>query len=153
MSVKKPSTTTHDQVRSSVVRRPTGAAAAARAASTFQGSTTPAADPKPGAAATQLVTLHLVPAYHLSLRQRALTEDTSLTGLLSTAITACLSNPDHLAEASQPYYRAPRGADSQRTTALIDRNDHRTLKQLALLHTTSVQALCTAALTLTYPPK
>ena len=150
MSVKKPSTTTHDQVRSSVVRRPAGAAAAARAASTFQGSTA-AADPTPGG--TQLVTLHLDPAYHLSLRQRALTEDTSLTALLGTAITACLSNPDHLAEASQPYHRAKRAADSQRTTALIDRGDHRTLKQLALLHTTSVQALCTAALMLTYPPK
>ena len=151
MSVKKP--TTHDQVRSSVVRRPTGAAAAARAASTFQGSATPSGDdPKPGAA-TQLVTLHLDPAYHLSLRQRALNEDTSLTGLLTTAITACLSDPDHLAEAARPYYRAKRSADSQRTTALIDRAEHRALKQLALLHTTSVQALCTAALMLTYPPK
>ena len=151
MSVKKPSAT-HEQVRSSVVRRPAGAAAAARAASTFQGGPAAAADSKPGAK-TQLVTLHLDPAYHLSLRQRALTEDTSLTALLSTAITACLSNPDHLAEASQPYYRAKRSDDSQRTTALIDRGDHRTLKQLALLHTTSVQALCTAALMLTYPPK
>ena len=150
MSVKKPSAT-HDQVRSSVVRRPAGAAAAARAASTFQGGPAAAADSKPGAK-TQLVTLHLDPVYHLSLRQRALTEDTTWGALLSTAVTACLADPDKLVAAAEPYYRVV-PADPQRTTAYIDKTDYLTLKQLALVHSTSVHALITAALMTTYPPK
>ncbi|MCX8559234.1 hypothetical protein OS121_29750 [Mycolicibacterium mucogenicum] len=147
MSVKKPSTA--DQVRSSIVRRPEGAAAAARAASTFQGSAT--ASSKSDAKKT-LVTIKLAPAYHLSLRQRALTEDTTWGALLSTAVTACLADPDKLVAAAEPYYRVV-PADPQRTTAYIDKTDYLTLKQLALVHSTSVHALITAALMTTYPPK
>lgn len=147
MSVKKPSTA--DQVRSSIVRRPEGAAAAARAASTFQGSATGSSKSDAG---KTLVTIKLDPAYHLSLRQRALTEDTTWGALLSTAVTACLADPDKLVAAAEPYYRVV-PADPQRTTAYIDKTDYLTLKQLALVHSTSVHALITAALMTTYPPK
>lgn len=144
MTVKKPSTA--DQVRSSVVRRPEGAAAAARAASTFQGST-PAAGSKSG---SKLATLQLDSGYHRSLRQRALNEDTGVADLVRTAITTCMQAPDKLAAASLPYRRVM-PADPSRTTALIPLDQYRDLKQLSLTHSTTVQALITAALMTVYP--
>lgn len=148
MTVKKPSTA--DQVRSSVVRRPEGAAAAARAASTFQGGDAASASgPKTD---SKLATLQLDAGYHRSLRQRALDEDTGVADLVRTAITACMQNPDKLAAASLPYRRVL-PAEPSRTTALIPLDQYRDLKQLGLTHSTTVQALITAALTTVYPPQ
>jgi hypothetical protein len=141
--------TTADAVRASVIRRPTGAAAAARAASTFQG-TEEARVNSPAAAVHEAMrtTLHLPSSLRTGLKRRALDADTTMTDLIRTAISAGLQDAAGLAAASIAHRRATGGA---RTTLDLPRDMHRTLKRLAADEDTSVQALVSAAIHRVYP--
>lgn len=140
---------TADAVRSSVIRRPTGAAAAARAASTFQGDDAQPSSMPIGAHETMRTTMHLPPALRTSLKRRALDRDTTMSELIRAAISSGLQDdPVALAGASMEHRRASGGA---RTTLDLPRDVHRTLKRLAADEDTSVQALLLAAILRAYP--
>jgi predicted transcriptional regulator len=140
--------TTADAVRTSVIRRPTGAAAAARAASTFQ-SANEARVCTPAAAvhAAMRTTLHLPSSLRTGLKRRALDTDTTMTELIRAAISAGLQDAAGLAAASMAHRRASTGA---RTTLDLPRDMHRALKRLAADEDTSVQALVSAAILRAY---
>lgn len=142
----KPSTTA-DAVRASVIRRPTGAAAAARAASTFQGGDAQRAD-APTVHEAMRTTMHLPPAMRTALKRRALDRDTTMSELIRTAVSSGLQDPAALASASMHHRRTSGGA---RTTLDLPRDVHRTLKRLAADEDTSVQALVLSAIVRTYP--
>jgi hypothetical protein len=138
-----------EAVRAAVIRRPTGAAATARAATTFQvdeaAETPPAASPAYEAMRT---TLHLIPATRTALKRLALDFETTMGDLIRAAINAALRDPSGLAAASM----AQRGASGGvRTTLDLPRSIHRTLKRLAADEDTSLQALVVAAILQTYP--
>lgn len=141
-----------DAVRASVIRRPTGAAAAARAASTFEDPNKGRLDsPAARSAATHeamRTTLHLTPSVRTGLKRRALDSDTTMTELIRAAISAGLEDPAGLAAASMEHRRATSGA---RTTLDLPRDIHRTLKRLAVDEDTSVQALVVTAILRVYP--
>jgi hypothetical protein len=146
---------TADAVRASVIRRPTGAAAAARAASTFQNAEQPrpAAPAAPTSAAVVVheamrTTLHLAPSVRTGLKRCALDSDTTMTELIRAAIGAGLQDAAGLAAASMEHRRASGGA---RTTLDLPRDMHRTLKRLAADEDTSVQALVVAAIMRVHP--
>ncbi|EFG79692.1 hypothetical protein HMPREF0591_0399 [Mycobacterium parascrofulaceum ATCC BAA-614] len=134
-------------MRASVIRRPTGAAAAARAASTFQSATEERFDQPAGRTAgpheAMRTTLHLAPALRTGLKRRALDSDTTMTELIRAAISAALQDAAGLAAASMEHRRASSGA---RTTLDLPRGIHRTLKRLAADEDTSVQALVVTAI-------
>jgi hypothetical protein len=141
---------TADAVRASVIRRPTGAAAAARAASTFQ-SADEARTNSPASASVHeamRTTLHLTPSLRTGLKRRALDSDTTMTELIRAAISTGLQDAAGLAAASMEHRRASSGA---RTTLDLPRDMHRTLKRLAADEDTSVQALVVAAIRRAYP--
>jgi hypothetical protein len=141
--------TTADAVRASVIRRPTGAAAAVRAASTFQGNEE-AHLSRPAAAVHEAMrtTLHLPLSLRTGLKRHALDADTTMTDLIRAAIGAGLQDAAGLAAASMAHRRASGGA---RTTLDLPRDMHRTLKRLAADEDTSVQALVSAAIQRAYP--
>lgn len=141
--------TTADAVRASVIRRPTGAAAAARAASTFQsGGEAPVHVPAAVVHEAMRTTLHLPSYLRTGLKLRALDSDTTMTELIRAAISAGLANAAELAAASMTHRRASSGA---RTTLDLPRDMHRALKRLAADEDTSVQALVMAAILRIYP--
>jgi len=140
---RKPSTA--DVVRASVIRRPTGAAATARAASTFQASDETRTSTVHAPIRT---TLHLPPSSRTGLKRRALDSDTTMTELIRGAISAGLQDTAGLAAASMQHRRAGGGA---RTTLDLPRDMHRTLKRLAAEEDTSVQALVSAAIQQAHP--
>ena len=144
---------TADDVRTSVIRRPTGAAAAARAASTFQNAeeASPANNSVMSTATAHeaiRTTLHLAPMLRIGLKRSALNSETTMTELIRGAISTGLQEPGELAEASMSHRRVSSGA---RTTLDLPRDMHRTLKRLAADEETSVQALVTAAILRAYP--
>ena len=135
-------------MRASVIRRPTGAAAAARAASTFQsGDTQPTSAPATVHEAMR-TTMHLPPAMRTGLKRRALDRDTTMSELIRAAISSGLQDPAALAAASMQHRRIGGGA---RTTLDLPRDVHRTLKRLAADEDTSVQALVLTAIVRAYP--
>ncbi|WP_310772164.1 hypothetical protein [Mycobacterium sp. Z3061] len=141
---------TADAVRAAVIRRPTGAAATARAASTFQGvdavrTTRP---PTPVAYEALRTTLHLLPAMRTALKRRALDLDTTMGDLVRGAISSGLQSPGALAGASLVHRGTSGGV---RTTLDLPRASHRALKRLAADEETSVQALVVAAILQAYP--
>jgi hypothetical protein len=146
----KPSTA--DAVRASVIRRPTGAAAAARAASTFETAHEERLNSPPARTAgmheVMRTTLHLAPSLRTGLKRRALDSDTTMTELIRAAISAGLQDAAGLAAASMEHRRASSGA---RTTLDLPRGIHRTLKRLAADEDTSVQALVVTAILRAYP--
>ena len=142
----KPSTA--DAVRASVIRRPTGAAAAARAASTFQGDDTQRTGAPEIVHEAMRTTMHLPPAMRTGLKRRALDRDTTMSELIRAAIRSGLQNPAELAGASMEHRRTSSGA---RTTLDLPRDVHRTLKRLAADEDTSVQALVLTAIVRAYP--
>jgi hypothetical protein len=138
-----------DAVRASVIRRPTGAAATARAASTFQGDdAAPTTVPASPVYEAMRTTLHLVPAMRTALKRRALDLDTTMGELIRTAISSSLRVPSGLALASMEHRGASGGV---RTTLDLPRPLHRTLRRLAADEDTSLQALVVAAILQTYP--
>jgi len=140
---------TADAVRAAVIRRPTGAAAAARAASTFQGAEAPRTrPPTPVAYEALRTTLHLLPAMRTALKRRALDLDTTMGDLVRAAIGSGLQNPGSLAGASMSHRGTSGGV---RTTLDLPRASHRALKRLAADEDTSVQALVVAAILQAYP--
>jgi hypothetical protein len=143
-----------EAARSAVIRRPTGAAATARAASTFQGdfqgddaalTTAPASAVVYEAMRT---TLHLPPATRTALKRRALDLDSTMGDLIRAAISSALQAPRGLAAASIEQRGASGGV---RTTLDLPRPVHRALKRLAADEDTSLQALVVAAILQTYP--
>jgi predicted DNA-binding ribbon-helix-helix protein len=142
----KPSTA--DAVRASVIRRPTGAAAAARAASTFQGGDAQRTGAPAVLHEAMRTTMHLPPAMRTALKRRALDRDTTMSKLIRAAISSGLQDPAALAGASMEHRRASSGA---RTTLDLARDVHRTLKRLAADEDTSVQALVLTAILRAYP--
>lgn len=148
MNAKK--ATTADDVRGSVVRRPTGAAAAARAASTFQGSDSGSTAGGPADDMVRL-TIQLQPELRTALKRRALDEGTTMSDLIRVGVTTCLQGrvSDLVAE-SMPYRRTKAGA---RTTADLPRKMYRKLKLMAVEHDTTMQALILAAILRTYPTR
>jgi hypothetical protein len=140
---------TADEVRAAVIRRPTGAAATARAASTFQGEdAAPTTPPASAVYEAMRTTLHLLPATRTALKRRALDLDTTMGELVRTAISSGLQEPAALAAASMEQRGASGGV---RTTLDLPRSVHRTLKRLAADEDTSLQALVVAAILQTYP--
>jgi len=148
MTVKK--ATTADDVRGSVVRRPTGAAAEARSASTFQGGSSGTTASGPAGDMVRL-TIQLQPELRTALKRRALDESTTMSDLIRAAVTTCLQGrtADLVAE-SMPYRRTKAGA---RTTADLPRKLYRKLKLMAVEHDTTMQALILAAILRTYPTR
>jgi len=139
-----------DAARAAVIRRPTGAAATARAASTFQGddaalTTAPAS---PVVYEAMRTTLHLPSATRTALKRRALDLNTTMGDLIRAAISSALQAPMGLAAASMEQRGASGGV---RTTLDLPRPVHRTLKRLAADEDTSLQALVVAAILQTYP--
>ena len=106
-----------DAVREAVIRRPTGAAATARAASTFQGDLqgedaapiAPTAPPASVVYEAMRTTLHLPPATRTALRRRALDLDTTMGDLIRAAISSALQAPMGLAAASMEQRGASGG--------------------------------------------
>ena len=140
---------TVDAVRAAVIRRPTGAAATARAASTFQGDdAAPTTLPVAGGYEAMRTTLHLVPAMRTALKRRALDLETTMGELIRVAISSSLQAPSGLAAASMEHRGESGGV---RTTLDLPRSMHRTLKRLAADEDTSLQALVVAAILQTYP--
>lgn len=143
------SSTTADAVRASVIRRPTGAAATARAASTFQSDDAArSSTPAPVVHEAMRTTMHLPPAMRTGLKRRALDQDTTMSELIRAAISSGLQDPAALAGASLQHRRTSSGA---RTTLDVPRDVHRTLKRLAADEDTSVQALVLTAILRAYP--
>ena len=143
-----------DAARAAVIRRPTGAAATARAASTFQGDfqgddAAPTISP-PSAVVYEAMrtTLHLLPATRTALKRRALDLETTMGDLIRVAINSALLSPAVLAAASMEHRGASGGV---RTTLDLPRPVHRTLRRLAADEDTSLQALVVAAILQTYP--
>lgn len=139
-----------DAVRDAVIRRPTGAAAKARAASAFQNyddaaetGSTPSRMPYE----SMRTTLHLRPTMRIALKRRALDQETTMGDLIRAAISAALQDPAALARASLRH-RGLRGG--VRTTLDLPRAVHRTLKRVAAEEETSLQALVLAAIEQTY---
>lgn len=141
---------TAESVRAAVIRRPTGAAATARAASTFQGGEDTAQTTPPAAAVqgTMRTTMHLPPPIRIALKRCALDQDTTMGELIRIAISSALQNPAALAKTSMHYHRVGGGV---RTTLDLSRDTHRTLKRLAADEDTSVQALVVAAILRAHP--
>jgi hypothetical protein len=138
-----------EAARAAVIRRPTGAAATARAASTFQGDDAAAITaPATPVYEAMRTTLHLVPAMRTALKRRALDLDTTMGELIRTAISSSLRVPSGLALASMEQRGASGGV---RTTLDLPRPLHRTLRRLAADEDTSLQALVVAAILQTYP--
>jgi predicted transcriptional regulator len=148
MTAKSTKSTTADAVRASVIRRPTGAAAAARAASTFQSADEARVSTAPAVHEAMRTTLHLPSSVRTGLKRRALDADTTMTELIRAAISAGLQDAAGLAMASMAHRRTSSGA---RTTLDLPRDMHRTLKRLAADEDTSVQALVSAAILRVYP--
>jgi hypothetical protein len=141
---------TVDAVWDAVIRRPTGAAAAARAASAFQGYDAAAQNtptPSPLVYEAMRTTLHLHPAMRTALKRRAVDLETTMGELIRAAINSGLQDPAALARASAIHRRAGGGV---RTTLDLPRDMHRTLKRLAADEETSLQALVVAAILQTY---
>jgi len=141
---------TADAVRAAVIRRPSGAAATARAASTFQGEDPARTAPPESAVVYEAMrtTLHLLPATRTALKRCALDLDTSMGELIRAAISSALRDPAGLAAASMERRGESGGV---RTTLDLPRSVHRTLKRLAADEDTSLQALVVAAILRTYP--
>ena len=139
-----------DAVRAAMIRRPTGAAATARAASTFQGDDALGISPPPAAAVYEAMrtTLHFVPATRTALKRRALDLETTMGELIRAAINSALQKPAVLAAASVEHRGASGGV---RTTLDLPRDVHRTLKRLAADEDTSLQALVMASILQAYP--
>ena len=139
-----------DAVRAAVIRRPTGAAATARAASTFQGDDAGGTTPTPAAAVYEAMrtTLHLVPTTRTALKRLALDLETTMGELIRAAISSALQDPSLLAAASIAHRGTSGGV---RTTLDLPRSVHRTLRRLAADEDTSLQALVMAAILATYP--
>jgi hypothetical protein len=139
-----------DAVRAAVIRRPTGAAATARAASTFQGEDAVPTDPSPSAVLYEAMrtTLHLPPATRTGLKRRALDLDATMGDLIRAAINSALQMPAVLAAASMEQRGASGGV---RTTLDLPRPVHRKLKRLAADEDTSLQALVMAAILQAHP--
>jgi len=139
-----------DAVWAAVIRRPTGAAAPARAASTFQGDDAAQSTPTPSPVVHEAMrtTLHLLPAMRTALKRRALDLDTTMGDLIRAAISSGLQDPAALAGASMVHRGAGGGV---RTTLDLPRPSHRMLKRLAADEQTSLQALVMAAILQTYP--
>jgi hypothetical protein len=140
---------TADAVRAAVIRRPNGAAATARAASTFQGDDAARITPPPSPVVYEAMrtTLHLLPAMRTALKRRALDLDTTMGHLIRAAIGSGLQEPAALAGASMVHRGASGGV---RTTLDLPRAVHRRLKRLAADEETSLQALVVAAILQTY---
>ena len=142
-----------DAARAAVVRRPTGAAATARAASTFQGEfqgedVAPTTSPTTVAYEAMRTTLHLPPATRTGLKRRALDLETTMGDLIRAAISHALQMPAVLAAASMEQRGMSGGV---RTTLDLPRPVHRTLKRLAADEDTSLQALVVAAILQNHP--
>jgi hypothetical protein len=140
---------TADAVRAAVIRRPSGAAATARAASTFQGEdAAPTTSPASAVVYEAMrTTLHLLPATRTALKRHALDLDTTMGDLIRAAISSALRDPTGLAAASMERRGESGGV---RTTLDLPRTVHRTLKRLAADEDTSLQALVVAAILQTY---
>ncbi|OBK16095.1 hypothetical protein [Mycobacterium asiaticum] len=137
-------------VRDAVIRRPTGAAATARAASAFQGYDDAAREtssPSPVMYETMRTTLHFHPAVRTGLKRRALDLDTTMGELIRNAIDAGLQDPAALARASMSHRGISGGV---RTSLDLPRPMHRALKRVAADEGTSLQALVAAAILRTY---
>lgn len=147
MSAKK--TTTADQVRASIIRRPVSAAPSARAAETFHSVATPVSVPPPQQPSTppQRTTVVYPPEMRLGLKARAASDDTTVTELVRAAIVVGLSDAAALATESRQH----QAAGGRRSTVDLPADLHRTLKITAAQHDTSVQALIMAAICQTYP--
>ena len=141
---------TADAVWAEAIGEPTGAAATARAASTFLGEdAAPIASPASAVVYEAMrTTLHLLPATRTALKRRALDLDTTMGDLIRAAISWGLENPAALAAASMERRGESGGV---RTTLDLPRGVHRTLKRLAADEDTSLQALVVAAILQTYP--
>src|SRR4051812_43019800 len=101
-----------DAVRVAVIRRPTGAAATARAANAFQGYDDAARiSPSPPSVAHEAMrtTLHMRPAMRIALKRRAVDLDTTMGDLIRAAIDSGLQDPAALARASMMHRGASGG--------------------------------------------
>ena len=141
---------TADMERAAGIYWPTGAAATAPAASTFQDEDAAPTTPPASAVVYEAMrtTLHLLPATRTDLKRRALELDTTMGDLIRAAISSGLRNPAALAAASIERRGESGGI---RTTLDLPRGVHRTLKRLAADEDTSLQALVVAAILQTYP--
>lgn len=142
-----------DAVRAAVIRRPTGAAAAVRAASTFQGVEDPSVSVSSRGAVVDIgpttrTTLHLPPALRIALKRSALDQGTTMGELIRKAVELGLRDPVRLSGLSLTYRRVGGGV---RTTLDIPRPVHQTLKRLAVDQETTVQALVLAAIIAAHP--
>ena len=141
--------TTADPVRASMIRRSTGAAAAARAARTSK-SVDKAHIIRPVSEVPEAMrtTLQLPTSVRTGLKRLALDADTTMTEVIRAAISVGLQDAAGLATVSLAHRRVSSGV---RTTLDLPRDLHRALKRLAADADTSVQALVSAAILQAYP--
>jgi len=132
-----------------VIHRPTGAAAAARAASTSKrADKARISRPTYEVPEAMRTTLHLATSVRTGLKHLALDADTTMTEVIRAAISVGMQDEAGLAAASMAHRRESSGV---RTTLDLPRDLHRTLKLLAADADTSVQALVSAAILQAYP--
>lgn len=136
--------TTADQVRSSIIRRPVSAAPSARAAEIFH-PVVPAA--APADAPPQRTTVVYPPKVRLGLKSHAASRDTTVTELVRVAITDGLIDATALAKSARQFH----GVSGRRSTVGLPADLYKTLKMTAARHDTTVQALLLAAIHRTYP--
>ncbi|AYE99694.1 hypothetical protein C0J29_32565 (plasmid) [Mycobacterium paragordonae] len=127
----------------SLIRRPTTARPAARAADTFQ---IPAAA-QPPAGATHRTTVTYPAPLLLGLKTAALNNRGTLGELVRAAIAAALTTPDRLAAKAAANQRVT----GTRTTLDLPAEQHRRLKVLAAENGVTVQALVIAAIAHAHP--
>ena len=140
---RKPSTA--DAVRASVIRRPTGAAATARAASTFQASDETRTSTVHAPIRT---TLHLTPSLWTGLKRPRWTRhhhDRTNSGSHQRGTTGHGWASSGLNATSASRWQGAHNATD------LPRDMHRTLKRLAAEEDTSVQALVSTAIQQAHP--
>lgn len=141
MNMKK--STTAEQIRSSIIRRPVVPTPATRAADTFQRAAALPSDDQP----PRRVTVVYPPGLRRALKTRAAAEDTTVTELVRAAVRTAVTDVSALAESSRQHLAVV----GRRTTVDLPADLHRTLKLAAAERDTTVQSMILAALHQTYP--
>ena len=134
-------------VTAGLVRRPSAATPAKRAGEVFQPAA--AAESPAAAGGVQATTVAYPPRLKRALKIRAAKQGTTITALVTAAVTA--ESGDITALAAAAAQLAPAATTPPRSGLYLPADLHRRLKIAAVEHDTTISALIVAALAKTYP--